>query len=297
MRMQPFECIDAIVKFGSFTRAADHLYITQSTLSRRIAQMEADLGFQLFKRNPLAANVQLTPAGQHYYEVLTQAARLLDEAEDQARAIASGRTAALRIGMLIDASEMLMEQATYQFRRDWPDVRLSFNQYTHKELEVALVEREIDIAFINSQSHLPDQEYGRLLLEKSPLCVVVSVEHPWHDRSSASVAELKGRRLMLLSAAVTPYDVQLGSLCKAAGFEPHIVKTCRVVTELLNYVSVGEGIGIASGRMARLSNSRLRFIPLKEAEEIRHYACWHKNASTPQLKNYIAELKKLVPLQ
>lgn len=297
MRMQSFECIDAIVQYGSFTRAASHLYITQSTLSRRIAQMESDLGFKLFERNPLSTNVQLTAAGHYYYQALRQATKLLAEAEGKARAVASGCTAALRIGMLIDANEILMEQATYQFRCHWPQVQLAFNQYTHKELETALREKEIDIAFINSQSHLPAQEYDRLLLEKSPLCVVVSIEHPWRDRSSASVRELKGRRLILLSAAVTPYDVQLGRLCGAQGFEPNIVKTCRVVTELLNYVSVGEGIGIASGRMARLSNKRLRFIPLEEAEDICHYACWHKNACTPQLNHYIAELKKLVPQQ
>lgn len=69
----------------NYTKAAAKLNMSQSSLSRHIADLERELGFSLFDRNPLA----LTAAGRHYMEAISALIERLDEAVDEGRSIAN----------------------------------------------------------------------------------------------------------------------------------------------------------------------------------------------------------------
>ena len=65
MRIDDIECFRILAETLNYTNAADRLYLTPSSLTRTIQQMEAELGFQLFDRS--RRSVSLTAAGQSFY--------------------------------------------------------------------------------------------------------------------------------------------------------------------------------------------------------------------------------------
>lgn len=75
-----------IVEEGSFSAAADALFITQSALSQQIKTLETELGFELFVHN--TKKVQLTPAGQAFYPKIREAMLNFREATTFGRAVA-----------------------------------------------------------------------------------------------------------------------------------------------------------------------------------------------------------------
>ena len=74
----------AVSRFGTFTRAARELYMAQSTLSRRVATLERDLGIDLFVRG--SRRITLTPAGEAFLAHAETFLEAADRAEQAARA-------------------------------------------------------------------------------------------------------------------------------------------------------------------------------------------------------------------
>ena len=72
----------------NFTRAARECFITQTAMSQHIANMEKELGFQLFLRNN--RNVELTPAGRDFYEQMKLVVHGYDNAVRHSRNLSSG---------------------------------------------------------------------------------------------------------------------------------------------------------------------------------------------------------------
>jgi DNA-binding transcriptional LysR family regulator len=70
------EALEAVVRYGGFSRAAEHLHRVQSAVSHQVANLEKQLGIRLLNRDDY--RVQLTPAGE---AVLAEARRLLSQAE------------------------------------------------------------------------------------------------------------------------------------------------------------------------------------------------------------------------
>ena len=86
MDIAALQAFVAIADAGSFSRAADALYLTQPAISKRIAALEAELGTRLFDR--IGRGVQLSPAGT---ALLDQARRILNEvAEAKRRSVCAG---------------------------------------------------------------------------------------------------------------------------------------------------------------------------------------------------------------
>ena len=82
MDNQNLKAFIAVASTGSFSEAAEHLYLTQSAISKRIAQLEEQIGKKLFDR--IARQVSLTEAGQ---ELLPRARHILKEYENALQAI------------------------------------------------------------------------------------------------------------------------------------------------------------------------------------------------------------------
>jgi DNA-binding transcriptional LysR family regulator len=86
----------AIAREGGFRRAATRIHVAQQALSTQIAQLEAELGTQLFDRLP--RGVRLTPAGREFLTHAERIVRDLDAAREALRGLASGKRGLVRVG-------------------------------------------------------------------------------------------------------------------------------------------------------------------------------------------------------
>ncbi|ALS60349.1 LysR family transcriptional regulator [Pandoraea norimbergensis] len=139
----------AVVDEGSFTRAAERVHRTQSTVSQQIRRLEDDLGRQLLMRDRSGVLVTPTPHG----ELLAQYARkLLAISTEALDAMESdNRVTTVRVGMPEDFDARRMADILSQFVRAQPDIRLEVlagmstdlrQRLAAGDLELALVKRE-----------------------------------------------------------------------------------------------------------------------------------------------------------
>src|SRR5437763_6287769 len=96
MELYQLEAFEAVVAQGSFTRAAEALFVTQPAVTRQIAALEAELRTRLFDR--LGRTVRLTVAGEALHRYAEQIIRLSREAHDAVADIEAGDAGRLAVG-------------------------------------------------------------------------------------------------------------------------------------------------------------------------------------------------------
>jgi DNA-binding transcriptional LysR family regulator len=142
----------AIAAHGSFLEAAARLHVTQSTVSSRIRNLEADLGARLFVRN--RAGASLTPAGRRFL----QHAKTLVLTVEQARhdlGLPDRYRASLRVGGRIALWDGFLPCWVGWMRRTAPDVSLRSEIGFEEDLMRRLIEGTLDIGLMYTPSHAP----------------------------------------------------------------------------------------------------------------------------------------------
>jgi LysR family cyn operon transcriptional activator len=249
-------------EYLNFSVAAKHLYITQSTLSQQIKQLEFELGFELFLRN--SRHISLTEAGE---EFLPFALKTIQDAEDGVQRLHDlqhVKAGKLRVGVTYSLSTVLTE-GLLEFMKVYPDIKLEVCYKTVNELLVLLKERELD--FILSYKPLFDApDVDSMPLFENALALVVSKDHPLAMKRRINLQELADVPLvlpshdlqarMMLEKLIAGKDVKLSS--KLELNETNI---------LLQMVSTGSYSTILS-TSAVFGNSRFRAIPIDDPANV-----------------------------
>lgn len=121
-----------VAKSESISKAAEQLYISQPSLTKRMQQLEAQLGVALFdhKSRPL----KLSPAGELYYEYLTRSAVQEHALLLDLREAAEGRRGKLSVGAPANFAQSLFPAILPSFCRTFPNVSLSVVEATGAEI-------------------------------------------------------------------------------------------------------------------------------------------------------------------
>lgn len=177
----------AIAETGSFSRAAERIYLTQPAISKRIALLEHELGAALFDR--VGRRVQLTPAG---HALATRARTLLKDFDDVRRVItnlAGTIGGELRLAMSHHVGLHRLPPALKHFHGTYPDVRLDLRFMDSEQACQAVAQGELEVAIVT----LPPQADATLSLEQmwdDPLDFVVGHEHPLSRETSVAPRRL-----------------------------------------------------------------------------------------------------------
>jgi DNA-binding transcriptional LysR family regulator len=107
----------AVADEGSIGGAASELGLSQPVLSRQIGRLESELQFKLFRRVP--GGVQLTAAGELFYQQAAESVRLIDAGINSARVLSASRPQ-LRIGR--PSTPIIYEAIIQKFRTTYPNV-------------------------------------------------------------------------------------------------------------------------------------------------------------------------------
>ena len=266
-------------EYLNFSVAAKHLYITQSTLSQQIKQLEFELGFELFLRN--SRHISLTEAGE---EFLPFARKTIQDAEDGVQRLydlQNVKTGTLRIGVTYSLSTVLTE-GVICFIKEFPGIKLEIIYKTVDELLKLLRERKVD--FVLSYKPLCDApDINSMMLFENALAVVVSKEHPLAARKEIKLQELSGKQLLLPSKGLQARTM-LDKLTEKAGLELNSTLELNETNILLQMVATGHYITILS-TSAVFGKTRFKAIPLSEegnimeASLLRLEGAYQKNAA------------------
>ena len=182
-------------EYLNFSVAAKHLYITQSTLSQQIKQLEFELGFELFLRN--SRHISLTEAGE---EFLPFARKTIIDAEDGVQRLHDlqhVKTGTLKVGVTYSLSTVLTE-GVISFMKAFPGIKLEIYYKTVDELLGLLKEQKVD--FILSYKPLIEApEIESMPLFENALALVVSKEHRLAGNKKIKLQDIQDCQLVLPS--------------------------------------------------------------------------------------------------
>src|SRR6202163_2360881 len=134
----------AVAEALSFTKAAAQLRIAQPALSRRVQDLEEEIGVDLLKRSP--RGVSLTAEGKLFLEEVRELLKRADESVEKVRALARGEYGELHIGYAPSPTMEILPPALTAFQKAVPRVKLTLHDLSSDELIAGLRDATLELA-------------------------------------------------------------------------------------------------------------------------------------------------------
>jgi DNA-binding transcriptional LysR family regulator len=238
----------ALASTGNFTRAAESLDLTTSTVSRRIGRLEDELGLALFERGH--SGVHLTSGGR---AVIPHVKRALDELEAVKRAGAqsgSGDLGQIRLGMQLPPAGGSLVSLLADWRALHPGVDLVVSEVNDRDLAAALGRGRLDVALALSDAVWPQAATAPLYRER--LLAALPAEHALAKQEPIQCRDLHGQTVLIQGWEESPaaralYESFLGE-------RPQF--RCHAASRQSIFALVGAGFGIA---LATASEAKASF--------------------------------------
>ncbi|MDE3105988.1 MAG: LysR family transcriptional regulator [Acidobacteriota bacterium] len=286
MELRHLRYFCAVAEHGTFSQASRQLRVSQSALSEQIADLEREVGGQLFDRGHRRPS--LTAQGKVF---LVEARKTLAAAErtlDETRRSLDGHTGTLAIGFFLWGAGGFFAQLIREYRRQFPQVRLSLNEMnTNMQME-ALSAGKIDVGIARPLEAPYDQTLRAELLYRDPIVAALPQEHRLRGRR-IRLQELAGEPFVInqREAAPTLHDSILG-LCASAGFTPQIVNASAAWSSVLTLVESGEGVALVPAGARFLKPAGVRFCELEpETTHIGISVVWNPQREGPILRGFL----------
>ena len=232
------------------TRAAARLGIAQSTLSRNIARLEADLGVALFVRS--GRSVRLTRHGEQLLPHVERALVALGDGLEELRAEIDPDRGRVAFAFLNSLGTRAVPVILRDFRVRHPDVTFALVQDSHDEMLAKLRSGVVDLCLT---SPLPD-ESGLLVrkLDEQRLALVVPRGHRLAERRRIRLIEAAGEVFVGLEHGYGLRRIT-DDACHEAGFEPRLAFEGEEIDTVLGLVATGLGVALLptglTGRFSR----------------------------------------------
>ncbi len=253
-----------VVHRGGFTQAAHTLHISQSAVSKQIAQLEQDLGVVLLERH--ASRLHLTAAGKVVLErgedMLHLRQALQNELDDLSQ-LARGE---LRLGLPLLGSDALFAGLFAEYRRRYPNINVQLLEGGSRSIEQAVLSGELELG----GSLTPNDP----AFDHQPFCneqmdALLPLEHPLAGNASVQLAELADTPFLLYQRSFVLND-RLLSACQALGFTPKEGGRSGQADFLAALVAAGQGVVLLPRVVARaLERPGVVRLSLSQPEDLR----------------------------
>jgi DNA-binding transcriptional LysR family regulator len=253
MEFAALKAFVAVAETGSFSVAAERLFLTQPAVSKRIAALESELDARLFDR--IGRTVTLTEGG---VALLPRAQKLLMELEDSIRAISSlsGEVrGTLRFATSHHIGLHRLPPTLKRFTQMYPQVRLDIRFMDSEAACVAVEHGELELGIVT----LPPEPSIKLTTEviwEDPLGIVVSRNHPLAEQADVTLDQL-AQHVAVLPATNT-YTRQIAELAfSRLGLTLEIALSTNYLETIKMLVSVGIGWSLLPNTMLDKHISKL----------------------------------------
>ena len=254
-----------IAELGNLTAAANQLFVAQPALSRQIAQLENELGFALFDRNP--RGVTLTAAGKLYRDRVRTVERQLGAAAEESAQLAHGHAGVLR---LLHSSSIPIDSLLPTMRRflaDAPSARLDLDRISSEGQIDEVAAGRADIGLIRLPVLHRDPTLQFIELPAEPLYVALPNGHARLSAASIRLADLAEEAFVsAMHRERGGLARRVADLCLTRGFVPKLGPAISRKTSMLDLVAAGFGIAIVPQRMTGLVRPGLHFRPLDDTD-------------------------------
>lgn len=280
----------------SFTEAAKQLYIGQPALSKQIAELEKELGVELFIRHRYRP-LELTPSGKTLLREGTILFDKVSEVIEKTRQAKLGIRGNIKIGCF-GLEDAFLPYALKKFRSLYPQISIDIRVLSIRMIEDALELGELDLGFIPVLGeNFNSNRFMRRLIFKTPLCFLLPNNHPYASLPSIDIAALANESFIVLSETETPTGINwFINYCASRGFTPKISSKTTKMESVYWQVEAGMGISFTAK-----DPQTLRHIPLHialvdmQGEDTcsNIVAEWKKNHYNPAISLFLKVLETM----
>lgn len=240
----------AVAECGSFEKAADALFATQSSLSKHIKKLEVELNVELFDRS--ARKIRLTRAGELLLPYAQKLLTLQDQCLESLHAYSVNAQYTLNIGSVYDINAYQISDLVAAFQRQNPSIYLNISCEGPVFVLQHLMNGTYDLAFLR---YAPTDDIRQLSVVPfidDKLVAVCNLSHPLAKREVINLGELANEKLL----GFPPNTFMKGFMeaaCRDAGFQPSISLVAQRTENHMALASRGLGISLIFERPVRNS--------------------------------------------
>ncbi|MEW8563149.1 MAG: LysR family transcriptional regulator [Candidatus Thiodiazotropha sp.] len=236
MELNTLRAFVQVARDGSFSQAAEHLFLTQPAISKRIASLENELDTRLFDR--MGRQVFLTEAGRH---LLPRAEHIIDQMSDIRRELAnlSGRVAG-RLAMATSHHIGLhrLPAVLRSYSDTNPQVELDIRFMESERACQAVEQGELELAVVTLPLNPVDALQSKTIWH-DPLLVVVGLDHPLAKLETVSLPEL-----VSYPAVLPTRGTYTRTLIEQRINRHHLQVNCTLSTDYLETLKMMATIGL-----------------------------------------------------
>lgn len=293
MKMEYLACFQAVVKYKNFSRAADSLFISQSSLSKKIMALEEALGGDLFIRKGNNA-VSLSSFGEYvsnYINNITEDYDVLLSATDSYR-LKHQRKMVIGGFLNIAHSGLLRPITSFEVAED--NFYIETLEKDHAYLKYLLQTRQAEVCF-GYQEFLGEMpNYDITPLFSDSLILITSKEfaqmNGWQDR--VNLTSLKNVRFCFPREDMDIFTF-LVNACKTSGFVPQLTNSDVRLGTIRHYISLGMRCTLQFESISRSKfyNDKFAFLQLENAPRLT-IAMYSDNTRPRRIRDaFVAHIK------
>lgn len=280
-----------IARQGSFTRAAEHLSVSQPAITKRILDLERSHGVRLLERT--SRRVVLTDQGKLLLSYVERMVALAEEADLAVKSMAGIKTGRIEIGTSRPVASYHLSSIAVIFKQRYPGVVPSIHVENSQWILNELLGFRLDVGIVGMKPSHPDLIVFPFLEEE--LAIIVPVGHKWAKRKTISLTELHGHPLILREKGSGTRGLIESELNKA-GIKPVVEMEVGSNEAIKRAVEKHLGLAILPPAVVNeeIKEGLLKALPLKGPSlALSFYVIYHKEKrSSPLIHAFVEVLKE-----
>lgn len=252
--MNRYLALQKIIEAGSFTKAAEALGYTQSSISQMIASLENELGMKLLTRS--RTGVRLTIEGAELYPFIERSIIQYRAMQEKANEIKGLETGIIRVGTISSITCHWMPGLIKGFQEIYPHVQFLFHQGDYTLIPEWIKTGAVDFGFITPAAVT---DLNTIPIKDGEMLAVLPKNHPLAHNKRVSLKELTEEPFILLEEGHFSEPV---NAFHAAGLTPNIKYTIHDDYAIMTMVEAGLGISILAELMLRRTNFDIVCLPV-----------------------------------
>jgi DNA-binding transcriptional LysR family regulator len=193
MDLRRLEVFAKVAELGSFSRAAEALFLTQPTISEHIRALELEVGLPLLDR--LGRGATPTPVGRVLLDYAHRMLKLAGEARQAIDHFQGRMSGTLIVGGSTIPGEYVLPALIGQFKAKYPDIAITLRVSSSRQVSEWVEEGRVEVGVVGAQPGLRSLAARELMSDE--LVVVVPAGHPWAGRKTVNLADVRSEPLIV----------------------------------------------------------------------------------------------------
>lgn len=262
-----------VCRYGSITKAAEELFVSQPTISFCIKELEDEFGVKLFHRRH--NRLQLTVEGSYFLDKINYVLQSVDALSSQMKNMGNNRNH-VKIAVPAMISTFLFPQIFNAYNEAYPELQLEMLETGSLQARKLVDANSVDLGITILDSAVEDS-YNIVPLVKTELVFCVSKTHPLANCQKISFRQLADQQIIMFKAD-SYQNIFIKRAFSEVGVQPNILLYSSQLYTIKEFLSYGN-VGAFLYRQVAEMDDDLVCIPLEQAIFQDIVLIWTKNGS------------------